>query len=718
MQTKIESAHLRDYLIVLRKRKRAFIGTLVAILFVITAYTFLSTPLYEGATKIIIEKVNQDRLTGRTKDTYEDPEIFYETQYQLITSRAVAYRVIETLSLVESYETVSPGQGKGLMSMAAAPVKWIKGLLVDEEAQDSAGNGSRTIEDQIADELIKNLSVSPVKGSRITAIQFLSPNPEFSALVANTYAKAYIQETLNMKLEATRRNLEWMTGKAEKERRKLDEAEGELQTYMKENDLVTLENQVAIIPKQLTQLGEDLVRAEATRKELGHLHEKIQGVSKNLDAAESILSINEGTTLEILRAQILKAEQTVMELSGKYGSKHPAMKKARGDLSVLRNKRKHEIRRIIQKVEDQYDLALSNEQSLRTQLERLKSDAISINEQYTQYDVLNRELETNRKLYETLLAKIKDQSITGETHPVNLWIVENAEVALKAKKPRKLLNLLFGLVLGTICGVGLAFFSEYFDNTIKQPIDAENALGIPLLGVVASHGKDASDYEKIVQRDPKSISAECYRSLRTSLMLSTADEPPKKIVITSPRPGEGKTTTATNLALALAQAGKRVLLIDGDLRRPRIHKIFRQSSANGLSAYLAGKVKEPSLKKTDMPNLTILTAGPIPPNPSELLTSNRLKVLIDALSESYDTIICDSAPILSVTDTRILSRVFDATILVVMGGKTTYAMGSLGVKFLKEANAKVLGMVINALDLKKHVEYYHDYYEYEPEAKP
>jgi len=724
MQIKEDRIHLRDYLDVLKKRNRIFWYIMLGILFVFASYSFLATPLYEGTTKIIIEKVSQDNLTSKPKDDYENPEIFYETQYQLITSRAVAFRVIETLSLLENYETAVPENTvttatiKELLNFVMIPADWLQGLFSDEAAADLQPTdeiGAR--KDLIAEKLIENLSVEPVKGSRISAIKFLSPNPEFSALVANTYAKAYIQETLNMKLEATRRNLEWMTGKAETERRKLDVSEQEAQSFMKANDLVTLENQIAIIPKQLSQLGEDLVRAESKTKEVGHLYRKIRGVSADLDAVETLLSINEGASLEILRAQILKAEQTVMELSGKYGGKHPTMIKAAADLNILKNKRKQEILRIVQKVKDQYELSLANEQSLRAQLESLKSDAININEQYTQYDVLNRELETNRKLYETLLAKIKDQSITGETHPVNLWIVEDAKVPLQPKKPRRLLNVIFGLMLGTVCGVGMALFSEYFDNTIKEPLTAESALGIPLLGLICSHGKNKAGYEQIVQNDPKSLSAECYRALRTSLMLSSADVPPKKIIVTSPRPGEGKTTTTVNLALTLAQSGAKVLLIDGDLRRPRIHKIFRMSSANGLSDYLAGKIKEPSLRKSEIHNLTILTAGPTPPNPSDLLTSTRLKILMDALAENYDFILCDSAPVLSVTDTRILSRVFDSAVLVVLGGKTTYAMGSMGVKFLKDANAKILGMVINSLDLKKHVEYYHDYYEYEPEAQ-
>lgn len=715
----IESAHLRDYLNVLRKWNKVFLGTLGGIFLLILAYTFLATPLYEGNTKVIIEKVSPDNLTERGREISEDPEIFYETQYQLITSRAVAYRVIDSLSLENTYESFSRGRYGwvgDLLGLAVAPVRWAKELFASGDSQDSAEAAVNARKDEIANDLIKNLSVAPVKGSRISAISFLSPNPEFSALVANTYAKAYIQESLNMKLEATRRNLEWMTDKAEKERRKLDDAERKLQKYMRDNDLVTLENQVAIIPKQLSQLGEDLVRAEARRKELGLLYSKVSAVSGDLDAAETLISISEGATLDVLRAQILKAEQTVMELSSKYGNKHPTMLKAAADLEILKEKHRQEIQRIIQKIKDQYELALSVEQSLRSQFDRTKTGAINVNEQYTQYDILNRELETNRKLYETLLAKIKDKSITGETHPVNLWIVEEAGVPKAPKKPRKLLNVLFGLVFGTLCGVGAALFCEYFDNTIKHPIDAESILGIPLLGVVSTHAEAGVGHEQIALKDPKSISAECYRSLRTSLSLSSADAPPKRILITSPRIGEGKTTTATNLALSLVQAGARVLLIDADLRKPRIHKIFGLHSKNGLSTYLAGKVSEPELKRTEIENLAILPAGPIPPNPSELLSSARLKTMLDRLAGHFDVIICDSPPVLPVTDTRILCGLFDATIMVVRGGKTTYATGSLGVKSLKEANAKIIGMVINALDIKKHAEYYSDYYDYEPKA--
>jgi polysaccharide biosynthesis transport protein len=709
MPKETEGIQLLDYLRVVRKHRKTIVGFFVTTFLVVMLATFSLTPQYQGTTQVIIEKAAPNALATNYRPDDYNPE-FYETQFQLIQSHAVALRVVKMLSLEDTYDTymgqyehpslfrlIVTGVGK-----VVAKVKAVLGVPKTEGPPGELAQLKWTKADLIAEKIRAGIDVEPIPNSRIVAINYLSPNPEFAALVANSIAKAYLEETLEIKMEAIRRTLGWMTQKADEERVKLEASEKKIQDYMRANNLVTLENRVAVLPEQLSQVGADLVHAQTRREEAEALYNKVKNIRKNSGVAETIPAIASDPALRTLQTQILDAEQNIMQLSGKYGKKHPVMIKALGDLAVLKEKKEQEIARSIQSIKNDYELARSTENALRAQMQKSKTEAQRANENFIQYQALNREMETNRQLYDALMAKIKEQSVTGENQPVvNFWVVEKASIADSPAKPKKAINALLGLALGLFGGIGLAFLSEYLDNTVKDPEEAEVALGTPVLGTV-SLNSDGKPVGETVLKEPRSVFAESYKALRTALLLSSVGGPPKKVLVTSSISDEGKTTTAVNLALVLAQSEKRVLLIDG-----------------GLRTYLAGRNSgEELLGRGPLPNLAVITAGPIPPNPSELLSSERMKALLDVLGGQFDIIICDSPPILSVTDSRLLSRLFDGTILVTRGAKTTYEMARRSLKLLRGVNAHVLGIVINALDLKKHDYYYHQYYAaYQEEEK-
>lgn len=690
--------HLRDYLKIIKKRRYTVYTFFTIVFIVVLIGTLSTTPIYQALTKVLIERVEPYNLTMMYPYySLYDPE-FYETQYQLIKSTSVAQKVVKMLSLESTYESYFKG-GK------FTP-------------------GSETSKADILADIVSNgIIVSPIKNSKIVSLSFMSTNPDFAVLVANSVARAYIEEIMEMRMSSSRYSIEWMTKKAEEEKVKLEKSERALQDYMRANNIVTLQDKVALTPEKLSELNTQLVRAETRRKELESLYSAVTKLSGNMRDAEMIPAIASDPTVQSLRNQILKAEQNTEELSKKFGKKHPAMIKAEEELKVLKQKRDQEIRRVIGSIKTEYELAKSNESSLRRMFSGTKAEALDLNEKFIQYGVLSREVDTNRQLYDALIKRMKEQSVTEEIQTVNVWVVEKAEKPASPVKPRKSLNILLGIIVGLFGGIGLAFFIEYLDNTIKSPEDVETRLGLPVLGVVPLLESKDENIEEIILKEPQSIYAESYKTIRTAILLSSATRPPQNIQVTSMGPNEGKTVTSVNLAITIARSGYSVLLVDSDLRKPRIHTIFRLNNLSGLSTYLAGATADiETVFKQPLTNLTVIPSGPIPPNPSELLGSNRANELIRLLNERFDLLIWDSPPLMSVTDSLILSKILDGTIIVAKAGKTTYEIVDRGLKLMKgrrdnDSETRILGIVINELDLKKSDQYYYQYYNYYPSRK-
>jgi succinoglycan biosynthesis transport protein ExoP len=690
--------HLRDYLRIIFKRRYTVFTFFIIVFIVVLIGTLSTTPVYRASTRVLIEKVEPSNLSMMYPYYMPyDPE-FYETQYQLIKSTSVAQKVVKMLSLETAYESY---------------FKDAKKVFTNDNLD------SRT--NMLADIISGGITVSPIKNSKIVNISYMSTNPDFATLVANTVAKAYIEEILDMKMSSTRYALEWMTKKAEEEKSKLAKSEMALQEYMRANDIVTLQDKIAITPEKLTEFNTQLIRAETRRKELEALYNKVMKV--NLRDAETIPAIASDPTLQSLRSQILQAEQNIEELSKKYGKKHPAMIRAKEELNVLQDKRVQQTKRAIESIKNEYELARANETSLRGMLSSTKAEALNLNEKFIQYGVLTREVETNRQLYDALIKRIKEQSVTEEIQTVNVWVVEKAERPQSPVKPKKSLNILLGIIVGLFGGVGLAFFFEYLDNTIKSPEEVETRLGVPVLGTVPLLDIKGKSIEKIILEDPQSTFAESYKTIRTAILLSSASKPPQNILVTSMGPEEGKTVTSVNLAMTIAQSEYTVLLIDGDLRKPRIHKIFGLNNSKGLSTYLAGASSVINISKGLLANLSIMTSGPLPPNPSELISSNKMNELMRVLNEKFDIIVWDSAPIMTVTDSLILSKILDGTVIIAKAGKTTYEIVRRGLKSLrgrrqKDLESRVLGVVINAINIKKSdYYYYYQHYHYYPSSK-
>lgn len=716
---KEKEIHLQDYLNILRKRKLIVLSIFIITFTVVLIITLTTTPIYVASTKLLIEKNDPTPLLQNYSYAQYDPE-FLNTQSQIITSYPVARKVVEQLKLEKTYDKYFEQKDESGFSLGTV-VGWVKGLfaVVGKITDTVLATPVKTkpgmeedisVVDAIAEMVRSGLTVSAVEETKIVELSFMSSNPELAAMISNATAQAYKDQLLEMKMQASKYNMKWMSIKGEEEAAKLKKIKKALNDYMKANDIVTIEDRVTIIPQKLAELSNGLAQAETRQNEIATIYKKITKSINDFQELETIPVIADDPALKTIRDMILKADQNIMEQSKKYGPKHPIMVRVNSELKVLESKRNQEIRRIIKTVENRYDLAKSNTQDLRNLLDKTKKEAVSLNERFVQYGILKREIENHQNLFNALISRTSEQSITEKAQNINVWVVEKAQVPQIPSKPNKKRNILLGIIMGLFGGIGLALFIEYLDNTIKTPDDIEERYNIPVLATISQSKNKIESLYKVVIDEPSSALAESFKSLRAPILLSSSDSPPKAILITSMAPKDGKTTIATNLATAIAESGSEVLLIDCDLRRPMLHKIFGIENNKGLSTFIAGTSDIKIVQNVQSRNLSIITSGPIPPNPSELLISKRLKELVQVLKDKFDFIIIDTPPLISVSDTLTVSKIVDASLIVTRFGKTTYEMMNHGLKQMAGIESKVIGTVINAVDEKKSG--YHYYYHY------
>ena len=715
--------HLRDYLhVVLKHRHKAlqFFGIVFALTLLVT---FSATPVYVATTKVLIEKSEPANLSLNPYAMMYDPD-FSETQFQLIKSFSVAQRVVRMLGLGKRPDPAESGDGS--TNILGGTFRWFRDLIstilhVGGAKPVPATSDPAAVSSQAEDPLrsyqqakiiSSSITVTPIKNSKIVNISYASADPKMAALIVNTVAKAYTDEVLDIKMGSSQYALKWLTEKADEERERLNKTEKALQEYMRDKDIATLENKVTMVPERMSEIAIKLAQSETKRKELETLYSAVKVFAVNPDGADEIPAIAADPVMQSLRSQILKAEQTVGELSQKYGQRHPAMVTATNDLTVLRDKKREQIRRVVATIKNEYEIARSGEENLRRLAGQAKAETLSLGEKFVQYGVLKRETETSRELFGAIVKRIKEQGITQDIKTVTVWVIEKAEVPPSPAKPNKFRNIFLGLVIGLMGGVGLAFFIEYLDNTVKSAEDVEQRFDVPVLGTIELLDESKGPAEDIVLRDPHANISENYRAIRTSIMLSTADKPPKHILVTSIAPQEGKTTTAVNLAAILAQSGHNVLLVDADLRRPRLRRIFRIETDSGLSTYLAGTSAIEFLAPEGVEHLQIVPSGPVPPNPSELIGSKHLQALIASLEEKFDFIVWDSPPLFAAAESLVLSKMLSGTIIVTRAGKTTYKDLERGIKSVHDIEARILGIIINGLDMKENMRYNYRYYGY------
>jgi exopolysaccharide transport family protein len=713
-----ESA-LGEYLRVLIKRKWVVLTCLVTIFAVVAIASLKMTPVYEANGSIAINKpdstLNFKDSATFSVDYYDPTEM--ETEVRILQSDLLALQVIKELNLdrQQGFGPKTPGLPSSL-ELAPDP-------LQADPARTSALLGG----------FKGSLRVSLSPNSRIIEVHYRNADRQMAANVVNTLMQTYRDNNFKTKFESTMQASDWLSKQLVDLQMKVETSQEKLVRYQREHEILGIDEKQNITTQKLDELNKALTAAESERMDKESVYRLVQSgdvdtiasAATVLDAAGTSQSAN--GLLEGLRAKEADVKIQAAELSTQFGPSYPKVAQLNNQMKEIDAQILLETRKVAGKIRGQYMAALQRETMLHDALERQKQEANKLNESAIQYSILKRDLESYRQLYEGLMEKMKQAGVSAGLKSNNFRIVDVARVPTAPIEPNIPRNLLFAFMLGLTSGVGLAFLLEGLDNTVRTTEQAQMISGLPPLGMIPMGSRSAREgadskrlviatskeaVELVTQVRPQSQMAESYRALRTSLLLSNLGAPPKVIMITSALPQEGKTTTSINCAVVLAQKGIRVLLIDADLRRPSIHKTLGMGPRSGLSNVLTGSatLQQTITRSPVLPNLFILPAGTPPPNPAELLASANMRDVLEELRAQYDHIVVDTPPTLSVTDAVVLSPRADAIVLVIRSGQTTKHALRRSRDVLLQVNAKVSGVLLNAVDLTSPDYYY--YYEY------
>lgn len=725
-----EEIHLRDYWRVVMKYRWTVVTLFIIVFVTVAIATFSAEPVYKATAQILIDKENPNVLSIQEVMSLDAQDLdYYQTQYKILQSRSLTRAVIKAMDLAHHKEFDSTQQEKGLIATVASSIRESLSSLLHTffpSRPDSSATATLTPQEirdreegRLIDAFLDKLQVEPIRNSHLVNISFLAHDPTLTARVVNVLADQYIQHNLKLKFEASMDASEWLNRNVGELKKKVETSEEALHSYKEENKIVSLEEKQDIIVQKLSELNTAVTDAKTKRIRLETLYNQANKFKASGEMLESLPSVMNNPLIQELKKDYISLLAEYNRESKQYGSKHPHIIKISSQLTSLKNRIQSEVQKIANSIKTEYEIAVAQEQVLIEALNEQKEEALELNKKAIQYNVLKRDAESNQQMFEVVLNRLKETDLTRGLKNSNIRIIDRAEVPEFPIKPNKKLNLLLGAIVGLFAGIGLSFFFEYLDNTIKTPEDLKRYLNLTFLGPVPhldlSETEGLPCPEMIALHKPKSHTSEAYKGLRTSVLFSFPDHDPKALLITSASPSEGKTITSTNLAITMAQGGSRVVMIDCDMRKPRLHRLLNMKNEKGISNLLIGQCPiEDVLQNGPVDNLKIITCGHRPPNPSELLVSDNLKNILTELKKRFDHIIIDSPPLVAVTDSVIISRIVDGVILVIHGGVTSREVIKRGYDLLKNVNAPMLGGIINNIDLgKRSYYYYYQYYYYQ-----
>ena len=716
-----EESAIHRYIEVVLRRKKVIIAFFVIVLVSTLISTLLTEPEYKATAKLEISLENPKVVNfDQVVELETKSDQFYETQYLLLKSNSLAKQVVEKLNLAEHPEFNPEKKKQSLISRAMSSVtdlidntlNGIKKITTRQQDTQISGIDEAIAEASEEDALINaftgKLQVTPIGTSRLVDISFMSHDRKLAADAVNALSDTFINWLLNRKLDSTKQGRDFLKKQIEQSQSNLEQSEEKLNEYAKSNDIVSLDEKMNITYHTFSELNDALAKSETARLEKESLYKHVS--DGNIDALPMVLS---DPYIQNLKAEHARAKSEYSELSATFKPGYPKLKELGARVAELQRKIEEAQNSIASSVKSDYDASLRKEETLRESYQKQKTLASALNDKSIQYNILKRGVDSNETIYNSLLQRLKETEVSSAITASNIQVVDYAQIPIIPFKPNVTLNLLIACILGIGGGVFLAFFLEYFDNTVKSSEEVRDKLKLPVLGGVfestSQTGSLDSPVEKLFLLDPRSHIAESFRTIRTSLLLSTPGKPPRSILITSCFPAEGKTTVSINLASSFAQAGSKVLLLEADLRRPRIGTILG-NNGNGLCSYLTGNSNlSEVISQGEIPNLYVLPVGPIPVNPAELLGSNRMRELIQTLTGDYDYIIVDGPPALGFVDSHIISSLVDGVAVVVRAGKTPKNSIRELIDRLWSLKANFLGVIVNGIELNQNSYYYKSY---------
>jgi polysaccharide biosynthesis transport protein len=727
--------HLRDYLFVMLKRKWLILSLVLIVTSLVTIQMFRTPSIYQGETIIKIEPKTESVL--RSKElviTQADPN-FWGTQLKLLENPVLAREVVLTLDLLNNPSFLNPQNQPSVFSSMRRMFSRDKGSTKtrQDEAERELVTDANIRERELTpeelaqlefyeDAIIANETVDAIIGTNLVSIKFQHSDPNMALKVSNTLAEVFVNNNLARRTAGSTRAQDLLAKEIADLQTKIKHDQETQFNYAKSHNLpMTNEPSQNIEWQRLLQLGSQLVDAERERKAAQGIYEH----AKNSSDSTSIAEVQRSLSISNLRTSLAALRQRRDALLTVYTPEWPDVKKTEAEIKRLEAELASAVAATIAGLKLNYEAAVAQENGIRQAYAVQRGTTTQQAGDQLAMLEMSQELETNRQYLNTLLQRLRElEAVSGERS--NELSIENpGRVPKAAIGPPRMRNIVAAFLLSLVAGIGLAFLLDFLDDTVKTVDDVDRYLHLPALALIPASRNEAPRLKGIVPgssaplaptalalvEDVRSPVAESYRHLRTSLLLSSAGQPPKTILITSSQPSEGKTTTAANTAFILAKTGAEVLIIDCDLRRPRLHVNFELQNTRGLTNWLSGETDLDGLIQTydKQPNLKLLTSGPVPPNPAELLGSEQMRSLLGILRERFAHILIDSPPAISFTDASILATMVDGVVLVVHGGRSSRAVVRRAKQQLLDVGANIFGIVLNNVKIESH-DYYSGYY--------
>lgn len=689
----------RFYLRVILRRKWLILLVFSVVVAASALYTTRQPRVYASSISLIIDPKEPRFLDNQIQDVNNDTGSYYwankeylETQFKIIQSRAVSQRVVEKLGL---------NSDPDFLGVAKLPD--------DQRRRDLMAKMDAV------SRLQAKIRVEPIKESRVSVIKIEDSDPNRAALLANEVAQAYMDELLAQKLKLTENASKWLDEQRTSLSDSATSSELALYTYRKQADILAIDDRASMVSQKLLETGKALTDAQLKIAGLKARVAAIRNVQQAQGAqdrlwAEALPAARESTNLQKLKDRLQTLKNECTDLQSRYLDGHPKLLECREKLGVAEADVERELSNLVVSAEAELKEAVEKERNLRDLFEGSKAEAFDLEKKKVELDKFKQDAENAKRQYESVYKRLKDIELSGALRTSNVKVLDAARPNLGPIRPNVPQGVLMGIIGGLVLGLGLALLLEFLDSSVSSQQEVEERLGLTFLGFVPSIPESPAGSKDLhVFREPKSMIAECTRAVRTNLLFMSPDKPFKRMLVTSSGPQEGKSTTAINLGITMAQSGNRVLIIDTDMRRPRLHKAFGVPNDVGVSSLVVGEGRvEDALKSTEVPGLFVLPCGPVPPNPAELLHTKAFADLLNQLGEKFDRIVLDSPPVGAVADAVVLATQADGVVLVLKAGQTHREVAQRTVKALRDVKANIYGAVLNDVNLEKSK--YGDYY--------